>query len=186
MTPDAPTLKKHQFSIARVMIVIAAFAGLMAMPRLATSPQDVVVRCLMAVLLGFFLLHFLVGVFVGFPCPSCSRWALRRLARHRHYYRCSACRARVKRFGFGPWIDASGPEDAARYRKPTDAGVWKGYEAPGQLDESTSGHLLENKRSRGSPGEGMWHASPSSSGRRIEDARRKVRAVLGKLREIRE
>jgi len=168
------------------MVAIAAIALVLAMPRLAASPDDPVVRCLLALLIGFILIHFLVGEFAGYPCPACSRWTLRRLARHRRYFRCSSCGARVKGFGLGPWLDASGPEDAARYRKATDAGTWKGYEPPGRLDGSTSGHLLENKRTRGGTGEGIWHAPSPSSGRRIEDAGRKVRAALGKLREIRE
>jgi hypothetical protein len=186
MISDVPGRKRRQFSIARVMIAIAGLAVVLAMPRLATSPADLLARCLMALLVGFFLLHFLTGEFVGYPCPVCSRWALRRLARHRRYYRCSACGARLKRYWLGPWLDATGHQDAAKYRKPTDAGTWKGYEPPGRLDDSTSGHLLENKRSRGGTGEGIWHAASSTSSRRVEDAGRKVRAVLGRLREIRE
>ena len=127
----------------------------------------------MALLAGFFLLHFLVGEFVGYPCPACSRWALRRLARHRHYYRCSACGARLKRYGLGPWLDATGPQDAARYRKPTDAGTWKGYEPPGRLDDSTSGHLLENQEVAGRcrPGDlacTLDGIGPAHRGRRAE------------------
>ena len=185
MTHDVPGMKRRQFSISRVMIAIAGFAVVLAMPRLATSPADLVARCLMALLAGFFLLHFLVGEFVGYPCPVCSRWALRRLARHRHYYRCSACGARVKRFGLGPWLDATGPEDAAKYCRTTDAGTWRGYEPPGRLDDSTSGHLLEIKRSRGGAGQEIWHAPSTGSARRIEDAGRKVRSALMRLREIR-
>jgi len=185
MTQDVAGMKRRQFSISRVMIVIAGFALVLAMPRLATSPADLVVRCLMALLAGFFLLHLLVGEFVGYPCPVCSRWALRRLARHRHYYRCSACGARMKRYGLGPWLDATGPQDAARYRKDTDAGTWKGYEPPGRHADSTSGHLLEDKRSRGGTYQEIWHAPSTGSNRRIEDAGRKVRAALAKLREIR-
>jgi len=179
-------MKRRQFSISRVMIMIAGFAVVLAMPRLATSPADLVARCLVALLAGLSLLHVLVREFFGYPCPACSRWALRRLARHRHYYRCSACGVRLKRFGLSTWLDASGPEDATRYRKPTDAGMWKGFEPPQGLDGSTSGHLLENKRSRGGTGEGIWHAASPTSSRRVEDAGQKVRAVLGRLREIRE
>src|SRR4051794_36381634 len=126
MTPDAPRLGTRQFSISRVMVAIAAIALVLAMPRLVASPDDPVVRCLLALLIGFILLHFLVGEFAGYPCPACSRWTLRRLARHRRYFRCSSCGARVKGFGLGPWLDASGPEDAARYRNSTDAGTWRG------------------------------------------------------------
>src|SRR4051794_36752303 len=185
MTPDVPGIKRRQFSISRAMTAIAGFAVVLAMPRLATSPADLVARCLMALLAGSFLLHLLVGEFVGYPCPVCSRWALRRLARHRHYYRCSDCGARLKRYGLGPWLDATGQQDAAKYRKPTDAGTWKGYEPPGQLDDSTSGHLLEIKRSQGRAGQEIWHAPSTGSARRIEDAGRKVRSALLRLREIR-
>jgi hypothetical protein len=167
------------------MAVIAVIAAAMVMPRLVSSPEDAVARCLMALILGFLLLHTSVGAIFGYPCPACSRWALRRLARHRHYYRCSACRARLKRYGFGPWQDASGPKDAAMYCGGANAGTWMGFEWPAEPGDSTSGHLLADRRSRGGPGEGLWHAPAPGSARRSEEARRKVRAALENLRQIR-
>jgi hypothetical protein len=186
MPPKSPGVRPYQFSISGVMIVVAVCAAAVALPRLVTSPEDLVARCLMALVVGFFLLDILIGSIFGIPCPVCSRWALRRLARHRHYYRCSACRARLKRYGLGPWLDASGPKDAAKYSKPTNAGVWMEFELPAELDDSTSGHLLQDRRSRPGPGEGLWQAPAPSSPRRGEEARHKVRAVLERLREIRE
>ena len=98
--------------------------------------------CLVGLLTAFVLLNMLVEMVFGKLCPSCSRWTLRRLARHRRYYRCSACGGRIKWFRLGPWLDASGPEDAARYRKRTEAGTWKGFAAPKDLEATTSGRLL--------------------------------------------
>ena len=62
-------------------------------------------------------------------------------------------RGRFKRSGLGPWLDASGPEDAARYQQRTEAGTWKGFAAPKDLGATTSGRLLQSKRTRDLPGE---------------------------------
>src|SRR5262249_19653900 len=111
-----------RFTIGQVMIGIAVLASLLAVPRLVFSPDYMVMVCLVGLLTTLVVLNVLVEMVFGMPCPSCGCWTLRRLVRHRRYYRCSVCRARFKRFGFGPWLDASGPEDAFRFRKPTDAG----------------------------------------------------------------
>jgi hypothetical protein len=186
MPKDGPVLRKSQFSILGAMAAVAVIALAMVLCREASSPGDAVARCLMALLFGFLLLHLLIGSILGYPCPACSRWALRRLARHRHYYRCSSCRARVKRYGLGPWEDASGPKDAPKFCRDTHAGTWMGFEWPGEPGDSTSGQLLADRRSRGGPGEGLWHPPVPGSPRRSEEARRKVRAALDHLREIRE
>jgi len=60
---------------------------------------------------------------------------------------------KLKWFGLSPWLDASGPEDAARYRKRSEAGTWKGFAAPKVLGTTTSGRLLQSKRTRDLPGE---------------------------------
>ena len=130
------------------------------------------------------LVSLMIEMVVSKACPACSRGVLRRLARHRHYYRCSACCARFKRFGFGPWLDASGPDDAARYRKPTDAGIWKAFTVPEMLDGSTSGLLLRSKRSRDLPSESNCRSHQSGAGRRLEAARAKVCKFLRRLKEI--
>ena len=122
----------------------------------------------------------------GKPCPSCSRWTLRRLARHPRYYRCSACGGRFKWFGLGPWLDASGPEDAARYRKRTEAGTWKGFAAPKDLGATTSGRLLQSKRTRDLPGELKHQPHPPTRQQRLDDAERKARNALNHLRDLRE
>jgi hypothetical protein len=105
--------------------------------------------------------------------------------RHRRYYRCTACRARVKRYWFGPWLDASGPEDAARYRKPTDAGTWTEFAVSEHLDNSTSGQLLKNKRSGPQPDDKarrpIYTPKPNP---RLEEARAKVRGFFERLNQI--
>src|SRR5262249_41133591 len=68
MPKDDPVLRKSQFSIFGAMAAIAVFALAMVMPRLASSPGDAVVRCLMALLFGFLLLHLLIGSILGYPC----------------------------------------------------------------------------------------------------------------------
>src|SRR4051794_38017439 len=110
-------------TIGQAMVAIAVLASLLAVPQLVVSPDRVVMVSLVGLLTALAVLHVLVESIIGLPCPSCGRWSLRRLARHRRFYRCSACRGRFKRFGLGPWLDASGPEDSARFRKPTDAGT---------------------------------------------------------------
>jgi hypothetical protein len=169
------------------MLGIAIFASLLAIPQLVNSPDRLVGFFLVGVsgvLTTLVVLNRLVDLVLGKSCPACSRGTLRRLARHRHYYRCSACRARFKRFGHGPWLDASGPDDAARYRKPTEAGIWKGFAVPEKLDGSTSGLLLQNKRSRDLPGEVKRRPRQPSAGRRLEQAARKARKYLMRLHDM--
>ena len=175
-----------RFTIGQVMVGIAVLASLLAVPRLVSSPDRTVMVCLVGLLTALVLLNILVEMVFGMPCPSCDRWTLRRLARHRCYYRCSACRGRFKRFGFGPWLDASGPEDAARFRKPTEAGTWKGFTVPEDLGGTTSGELLQNKRRRDLSA--LVKRQPHRTGRlhRIEDAERKVHKALVQLRHLRE
>jgi|GEM_PF-1253416 len=179
-------MRSSRFTIGEVMVGIAVFASLLAVPRLAVSPDRIVMVCLVGLLTLLVLLNMLVEMVFGKPCPSCSRWTLRMLARHRRYYRCSACGGRFKRFGLGPWLDASGPEDAARYRKRTEAGTWKGFVAPTDLGASTSGRLLQNKRSRDLPGELKHQPHPPTQRQRLDDAERKARTALNHLRDLRE
>jgi hypothetical protein len=178
-------MQPPRFTIGRVMVWVAAVAFLLAIPRLVTSPELLVTLAIVGMLAALVLLNGLAGMVFGLRCPACSRRTLRRLARHRHYYRCAACRVRLKRFGYGPWLDASGPEDTARYRKPTEAGSWKGFEAPEELDGTTSGRLLRNKRSRGGPAEEPRPTTPPGPGRRLEEAKRKLRSVLNEWRDLR-
>jgi hypothetical protein len=179
-------MRSSRFTIGQVMIGIAVFASLLAVPRLAVSPDRIVMVCLVGLLTVLLLLNMLVEMVFGKPCPSCSRWTLRRLARHRRYYRCSACGGRFKWFGLGPWLDASGPEDAARYRKRTEAGTWKGFAAPKDLGATTSGRLLQSKRTRDLPGEFKHQPHPPTRRQRLDDAERKARNALNHLRDLRE
>jgi hypothetical protein len=178
---------KPRFTIGQVMVVIAAFACLLAIPstvRLPNGPALAILAgwlALMSVLM--IALHLLIGIVIGFPCPSCSRWTLRRIARHPRYYHCGSCRARFKHAAFGPWIDASGPEHEARFRKPSDAGTWRGFEVPEHLEGSTTGELLRDKRS------GKWHqpvprpAGITDRGRWMNEAKRRVRRFLIRIHE---
>ena len=175
-----------RFTIGEVMVGIAVIASLLAVPRLAVSPDRIVMVCVVGLLTVLVLLNLLVAMLFGKPCPACSRWTLRRLARHPRHYQCSACGGRYKRFGLGPWLDASGPEDAARYRRRTDAGTWKGFVAPTDLGASTSGRLLESKRSRDLPLESKHHHHPPTQRQRLDAAERKARKALNQLRELRQ
>jgi hypothetical protein len=153
-------------------------------PQLVSVWDDRVVVWAVGGLMALVLLNLLVKMLLGNPCPACSRWALRQLARHPHYYFCIACRARFKRIGFGPWRDASGPDDAAWYAKRTDAGIWKGFAVPEKCDGSTSGLLLRSKRSRDLPNEARRRPHQRIAGRWREDASRKVRKFLRHLHEM--
>ncbi len=176
--PEMQPLRTPLNAIGQLMMAIAVFASGLAVPRLVHSPEFLGMAAVVGWLTTLVLLGVLVEMAFGKPCPACSRRALLRLARHCNYYRCSACRARFKRFGFGPWLDASGPEDAARYRRPTEAGTWTGYTAPEKLDGSTSGHLLGSKRSRDLRAE-IWRRPPRPGGGRwLQEAERRVRKFL--------
>jgi hypothetical protein len=174
---------RPRYSIGQIMVVTAVVAGVLALPRLINSPDRLLSFCFLGLLATAILLNAAIEVVLGKVCPTCSRRALRRLARHRHYYRCSECRARYKRFGFGRWLDASGPEDAARFGKPTDAGIWKGFAVPKDLKGSNSGVLLGSKRSRDLLDEVKQHPPKRDSGRRLGEAERKVREFLRRRHE---
>jgi hypothetical protein len=160
----------------------------MAVPQAVRAPQStgtsVLLGSLVMLVGGMAFIHAIVNQMIGLNCPACHRPALRRLARHRHYYRCSACRARFKRFRYGGWLDASGPEDADKFRKPGGAGSWEGFEVPSDLDATTTGHLLKDKRS------GDWqellprppHVEGPSA--RESAATQKVRAILSRLHPV--
>jgi hypothetical protein len=175
-----------RYTIGQIMVGIAVVAGVLAIPRLVNSPARPVALCFLGVLATLVLLNGAIDAVFGKVCPACSRRALRRLARHRHFYRCSVCRARYKRFGFGPWLDASGPEDAGRYRKPTDAGVWKGFDVPKDLKGSSSGALLGSKRTRDPLDVVRQYPPKRDSGHRLEEAEKKVREFLKRRREAEE
>ena len=175
-----------RFTIGQAMVVIAALAGLLAVPRIAMSTERVVLECFIGLFMVLALLNALVEAMLGKRCPLCSRFALLRLARHRRYYRCSACRGRFKRSGFGPWLDASGPEDADRYRPRKEAGQWKGFSAPGELGTSTSGRLLRSKRTLDLDQEAKRRSHPPTRHQRLESAERKAREALLNLHEWQE
>jgi hypothetical protein len=175
-----------RFTIGQVMVGIAVLASLLAVPRLVLSPDRIVMVCLVGLLTALVVLNVLAEMVFGMPCPSCSRWTLHRLARHPCYYRCSSCRGRFKRYGFGPWLDASGPEDAARFRKPTDAGTWKGFAAPKDLAGTTSGELLEKKRTLDLPEVVKRQSHQPGRRRHLEAATRKVRKALTQMREVKD
>jgi ribosomal protein L37AE/L43A len=181
-----PSPRTRRHTIGQLMTVIAVLAGLLAVPRLVRSPDRLVGVAVLGILVTFALSDVLVAMVFGRACPSCSRRELRRLARNRHYYRCSACRARFKRFGYGPWLDASGAEDADRYRGRAEAGTWKGYAAPEELEGSTSGQLLRGKRSRDPLGEVRRSPPRLGAGRRLEEAARKVRKFLKNRQAVEE
>jgi hypothetical protein len=182
--PEVRPPDKLRSVIGPLILVIAVFVCVLVTDQLGISRRRPVLVCFVWLFTPLVLL--LLDMALGNRCPACSRWALRRLARHPRYYCCSACRERFKRFGFGPWLDASGPDDAARYRKPTDAGIWKGFAVPEQLDRSTSGALLQNKRAMDLPREARRRQYQPSAERPLEEARRKVRKFLKHLKEIEE
>jgi hypothetical protein len=184
---DMRSPRTSRITIGQVMVVIAVIACLLTFPRLVGSREVVVLGGLAWAVGVFALLNLLVGTLIGIPCPSCTRWSLRRLVRHRNYYRCTACRARFKRFGFGPFLDASGSEDAGRYRKPTVAGLWIGFKPPDDADlaRSTSGLLLRHKRLHDPVKESRRRTSQSHSQADVAVATRKVVRALGHLRMLR-
>ena len=172
---------KQRYKLHQLMLVIAVFAFSLALPRLLISQRDLVAISILGALVGIVAISVLVDVLPVKPCPACSRRALRRLARHRNYYCCSACRARFKRFGAGPWLDASGPNDAVRYGRLTEAGIWKEFVAPENLEGSTSGFLLGRKRIRELPAIAPRVTPQAVPARWHQEAQRKIRRFFSRL-----
>ena len=75
-----------RYAIGHVMVGIAVLASLLAAPRLVRSREHLVMVAVVGGLTTLALLDVLVELASGKPCPACSRRALRRLARHRHYF----------------------------------------------------------------------------------------------------
>ncbi len=71
------SMRSSRFTIGQVMVAIAVFASLLAVPRLAVSPDRIVMVCLVGLLTVLVLLNMLVEMVFGKLCPSCSRWTLR-------------------------------------------------------------------------------------------------------------
>jgi hypothetical protein len=178
--------RKARYTIGQVMVVIAILACMMAVPQVLRAPRAPGTTYLLGLIIALFAgaaaIHAVIDRLVGLTCPSCKRQTLRRLARQGHYYRCSACRSRFKKFRSGPWLDASGPEDADKFRRVGGAGNWEGFESPRDLEGSTTGHLLKDKRLGGwqEPLPRQPHVQGPS--RRVWEAERKVRRFLSRFR----
>ncbi len=66
-------MRSSRFTIGEVMVGIAVFASLLAVPRLAVSPDRIVMVCLVGLLTLLVLLNMLIEMVFGKPCPACSR-----------------------------------------------------------------------------------------------------------------
>lgn len=175
--------RRFRFTLWQLMLTNLVVGVWLALPRVLNSPDRVIAFSAAVILSVLCLFAAVAEVVLSKRCPNCSRWSLRRLARHSSYYLCTSCRARLKRAWLGPWRDASGPEDAARYERRSHAGIWKGYAPPGELDGSGSGHLLQIKRARDPIDEIRRHPRPIATGRGPDRASAKVRRFLLARRE---
>jgi hypothetical protein len=147
--PPSP-LPPNSLRIWQVMAMIAVIAVLLALPRLETPTEIAVASSLVAAVAIFLLGTVVVEVVFGIQCPGCRRWALRRLVASRRHFRCTACGIKLKRSWSGPWLDASGPEDAAIFSSKSRAHRWLGYAVPQDGTDTTTGKLLGSQRRRGS------------------------------------
>jgi hypothetical protein len=136
--------------IWQAMAMIAVFAVLLALPRLESPAEIAVSSCLLVAVALFLAGSVLVEVVFGIQCPGCRRWALRRLVASRRHFRCTACGIKLKRSWSGPWLDASGPDDAAIFSGKSRAHRWLGYAVPQEGTDTTTGKLLGSQRRRGS------------------------------------
>jgi hypothetical protein len=164
---------------------IVVVASLLAVPLVVKSPAGVVVVLgIVGGLYNLVLLVLSIERICAMACPACSRRTLLPIARHPNYFRCSECRAQFKWLGRRPWRDASGPDDAIRFRRSGEYGKWTGYAPPDNLDGSSSGHLLRTKRSRDLLGEVKRSPPRGRPERPIEEAERKVRKFLNRLKTL--
>ena len=151
------SFRQPRYTIGQFMALIAALACAFSVPRLVrsarfmTSGESTLLTCVAALPLLLVVTNFLLELALGIQCPACSHWGLKRLARHRRHYQCPACGVRVKRSGFGPWRDASGPDEAANYRRHNVPKPWAGFSVPAEPGDTTSGQLLRNQRMRRPP-----------------------------------
>lgn len=174
--------RTYRYTIRQFMAgTIVVLAGLLVLPLLATTPELLAMGLMVAFLTTSILC--LLEYLSARRCPACSSLAMRRLRNHFHYFCCTTCRARFKRFGRGPWLDASGPDDAVRFARPTGVGAWKGFVPPQSLDGSTGGLLLQARRSRDLLVEVRRRPHLPGARRLREEAERKVRNFVRHLSE---
>jgi hypothetical protein len=137
---------RGRHTIAWWMRLVAAVAVVCAIPKLPAA-LFVVLLAVAATLAALVALSLLSEAALGTSCPRCRQWALWPLALPRRpyrYYQCAACGGRLKRELFGPWHDASGPDDAAKYQRKRRP-VHLEAPAPAPNDPSTCATLLRNK-----------------------------------------
>lgn len=163
-----------RISIGQWTVLVAAIACFYSLPHQKTTADIQLVGSIFALVPILLLVSVLVDALVGIPCPGCSRWTLRRLARARRYYSCSHCGGRYKRFGFRPWQDASGPDHDMVYRGKSRARPWLGFAVPEDHDDTTTGALLRSHRRRRENA-----PAPTFAGSLIFGWTSRVRAWLG-------
>lgn len=133
-----------------VPLGLVMLATSMVNPKFGAVVSLAVMLVYVPLVLTLLLFHGLIlPLAIGIRCPACRRRTLRKLARHPAFHQCSACGHRCKREGFAhDWVDASGPEDAAKFSPRRRAGRWLGYSFPFNPGKTTCGILLRNKRLR--------------------------------------
>jgi hypothetical protein len=145
-----------RLTIAEVMALIPSAAAVLTLPRLQTRAEVAFAALMLAALPVFVLACILADLLIGIRCPGCGRWTMRRVALRSSYYRCLRCLRRYKRdesfLTSGPWLDASGPEDAAVFRGKAGRTRWAGYSVPQPRDDdaTTTGVLVRHRRRRSS------------------------------------
>ena len=152
-----------QFTIANVMILVAAVAlvmGIVLTPGFAPILSVVVIPATIVGVGIYVLSRHLVDLAYGPRCPICKARGMERrglVSFADRFFLCRKCGTRCRRGLFGgglyAWKDAAGPEFAAFYDKPRDDDPWNlppGLEDGDELGLFSKTHLdlVRNKRRR--------------------------------------
>ena len=159
-----PTGPRSQFSIGRMMVVIAGIALVLAIimtPGFAPTLGLIVIPSTIVSVGAYLGARRLIELFYGHRCPGCGVRSLERRALvsfGERFFLCTRCGVKCRRSLLGAqgmfhWRDASGPEYAAYFEKAREEDPWNG--PPGLEDEDEQGYfskthlnLVRNKRRR--------------------------------------
>lgn len=157
-------------TIGRLMLVSVAVAAVMWLARL-DALQSSWERGLVIALGAALLARLLFVLYAGRRCPACKVGLMGRVGAipfGDHFFRCPECGQRAKRFWLGRLWDASGPEDADRFRKKDrPVSTWGDgpiAPAPDRPETRTVGHLLRGKLQRDAESPDPVEVVPGASG----------------------
>ena len=134
--------------IALFVMLVVLFSAPIVSPTLEYYLLGCAVGVVVLVIGFFVMISTMTARVIGLQCPACAGYTLHRLARFRDYYHCSRCSSKFKHVWQKKWIEATEPDDLAKYEAGSVKSRWRGYSPPVDPSDTTSGRLLQGMRKR--------------------------------------